>query len=427
MRVFTLYVFILLMSLSSVKAQTEDAAMLNKHGRGSKFYQDLLDFSSGKINTTRLDVFIQVPYSSIQFVRGDNGFIGKYSVTVSIFDSNKDKLISEKTWNEKVDVKDYNETRSKDLYSLNLRSFYLQPDDYFIRSSVSNEESSNEAPIEEMIKVRNLYSNISVSDIMLISKKSEEAGKSKIIPNVSGNVATQKDGLPLFFEIYSDTVRNLKIEYIIKDKKKDQIYDETENKDVDSGRTQIFYTIRDSSFSLGFYNLEVKIKDANDNVVASVEKPFFSRWIGIPSSVTDLDKAIDQLIYIASTDEIDHIKDAKTNDEKLKRYMAFWKKQDPTPETEQNEIFDEYYGRIAYANAHFSHYIEGWKTDRGMVFILLGPPDNVDRHPFDLDAKPYEVWEYYNLNRSFVFVDYTGFGDYRLTTPLTGDLYKFRR
>jgi len=415
------------MSLSSVKAQTEDAAMLNKHGRGSKFYQDLLDFSSGKINTTRLDVFIQVPYSSIQFVRGDNGFIGKYSVTVSIFDSNKDKLISEKTWNEKVDVKDYNETRSKDLYSLNLRSFYLQPDDYFIRSSVSNEESSNEAPIEEMIKVRNLYSNISVSDIMLISKKSEEAGKSKIIPNVSGNVATQKDGLPLFFEIYSDTVRNLKIEYIIKDKKKDQIYDETENKDVDSGRTQIFYTIRDSSFSLGFYNLEVKIKDANDNVVASVEKPFFSRWIGIPSSVTDLDKAIDQLIYIASTDEIDHIKDAKTNDEKLKRYMAFWKKQDPTPETEQNEIFDEYYGRIAYANAHFSHYIEGWKTDRGMVFILLGPPDNVDRHPFDLDAKPYEVWEYYNLNRSFVFVDYTGFGDYRLTTPLTGDLYKFRR
>jgi GWxTD domain-containing protein len=427
MKVYALYIFILLLGFSSVYAQTEDAGMLSNHDRAPKFYQDLLDFSSAKKNTTRLDVFIQVPYSSIQFVRGDNGFIGKYSVTVSVFDSNKDKLISEKIWNEKVVVKGYNETVSKERYSLNVKSFYLQPDEYFIRSSISDEESSNESPIETMFKVRNLSSNFAVSDVMLISKRTEEAGKSRIIPNVSGNVATQKDGLPLFFEIYSDTARKLEIEYKVLDKKKDQIYNETENKDVDSGRTQIFSTIRDSSFSLGYYKLEVKIKDVKDNKVVSVEKPFFSRWLGIPASVTDLGKAIDQLIYIASTDEIDHIKDAKTNEEKLKRYMAFWKKLDPTPETEQNEVFDEYYGRIAYANAHFSHYIEGWKTDRGMVFILLGPPDNVDRHPFDLDAKPYEVWEYYNLNRSLVFVDYTGFGDYRLTTPLTGDLYKFRR
>ena len=427
MKGYTFYIFILLFGLSSANAQTEDAGRQNNYSRWHKFYQDILDFSSGKENTTRLDIFIQVPYTSFQFVRGDNDFVGKYSVTVSVFDGNKDKLISEKTWNEKVVVKNYNETVSKERYSLNVRSFYLQPAEYFIRSSISDEESSNESPIETMFKVRKLSPNFDVSDVMLISKRTEEAGKTKIIPNVSGNVATQKDGLPLFFEIYSDTARNLEIEYIVLDKKKDQIYNETVNKDVDSGRTQIFYTVRDSSFSLGYYNLEVKIKDVKNNLAATIEKPFFSRWLGIPASVTDLGKAIDQLIYIASTDEIDHIKDAKTNEEKLKRYMAFWKKLDPTPETEQNEVFDEYYGRIAYANAHFSHYIEGWKTDRGMVFILLGPPDNVDRHPFDLDSKPYEVWEYYNLNRSLVFVDYTGFGDYRLTTPLTGDLYKFRR
>jgi len=61
-----------------------------------------------------------------------------------------------------------------------------------------------------------------------------------------------------------------------------------------------------------------------------------------------------------------------------------------------------------------------------MVFIILGTPNNVDRHPFDLESKPYEVWQYYELNRSYVFVDETGFGDYRLVTPLYGDDFRYR-
>ncbi len=62
-----------------------------------------------------------------------------------------------------------------------------------------------------------------------------------------------------------------------------------------------------------------------------------------------------------------------------------------------------------------------------MVFIILGPPNNVDRHPFEYDSKPYEVWEYYNLSKNFVFVDETGFGDYRLVTPMYGDFYRYRQ
>ena len=50
----------------------------------------------------------------------------------------------------------------------------------------------------------------------------------------------------------------------------------------------------------------------------------------------------------------------------------------------------------------------------GMIYIVLGPPDNVDRHPFEYDSKPYEIWYYYDINRSFYFLDETGFGDYRL-------------
>ncbi len=123
------------------------------------------------------------------------------------------------------------------------------------------------------------------------------------------------------------------------------------------------------------------------------------------------------MMYIASPSEIDYIKEAKTYDEKLKRYLAFWKKKDPTPNTPENEVLNEYYRRVDYANANFKSYYEGWRTDMGMIYITLGPPDQVERHPFEYDSKPYEIWYYYNLNRRFIFVDETGFGDYRLLNP----------
>ena len=81
-------------------------------------------------------------------------------------------------------------------------------------------------------------------------------------------------------------------------------------------------------------------------------------------------------------------------------------------------MMDEYYGRIQFANQNFGHYIDGWKTDMGMIYVIFGSPSNIERHPFELDSKPYEIWTYYDLGREFIFVDMSGFGDYRLQTPL---------
>jgi hypothetical protein len=54
----------------------------------------------------------------------------------------------------------------------------------------------------------------------------------------------------------------------------------------------------------------------------------------------------------------------------------------------------------------------------GMVYIIYGPPDDVERHPFNMDSKPYQIWLYYSKGLRFVFVDVNMLGDYRLITPL---------
>ncbi len=94
----------------------------------------------------------------------------------------------------------------------------------------------------------------------------------------------------------------------------------------------------------------------------------------------------------------------------------FWKKRDPVPENEVNEFRDEYFKRIEEANKLFGK--NGWLQDRGMVYILLGPPTERYTYPMgryhgDL---PTEIW-YYGFF-PIVFVDYYWSGTYQLT-PLS--------
>ena len=389
-----------------------------------KYYLDILNFKDND-GKPQVDLFIQVPFREIQFIRSSDGFEGGYSVTVSIYDEQGENLVLEKIWNEEVSTKSFDETSAKENFNISHRSFSLEPNTYFIRTTVMDRESKQEFSSERMFIVKDFKSDPSLSDIMLISSNTLVEGTNKVIPNISRNVSN-RDEIDMFFEIYSNSDTEYKIEYVISNKEKEIVTTRTESQTVTKGKTQVYYALKDSSLGLGTYLLTVSLKDSNDNKLVAVTKPFHSRWIGLPSTVEDIDKAIEQVVYIANPDEMDYMREGKTEQEKIKRFLEFWKSKDPSPGNDENEIFEQYFGRVAFANENFSHYQEGWSTDRGMVYIILGAPNNIERHPFEYNAKPYEIWQYYELNKSFVFTDQTGFGDYRLVTPLYGDLFRYR-
>ncbi len=415
---------LLILAFNASYAQVESSYRFKIPAPG--YFEEFLNFESGQEGLTRMDAFVQVPYQFMQFVKVPGGFGAVYNITISIFDKKRENLVVEKSWTEKVETDNFELTNSKNSFNLSLKSFTLKPDDYVVRTQVEDKESKKSFVTENPFTVRNMSTKPSLSDIMLIAHQNVVNGKNKIVPNISRNVNAQKEGVPVFYEITSRTPRQVGIVSVISDGDDNTITEEKKTRDIDSGTTKIFDTLKVGDLSLGNYKIIVKLIGQNNTEMTSISKPFFSKWTGVPTNITDLDKAIDQLRYIAKPAEMDYIEEGKSQNEKIKRYTEFWKSKDPAPNTEENEVFEEYYRRIEYANQNFSHYTEGWRTDRGMVFITLGTPDNVERHPFDYDAKPYEVWDYYQFNRSFVFVDETGFGDYRLITPLHGDDYHYR-
>lgn len=112
-----------------------------------------------------------------------------------------------------------------------------------------------------------------------------------------------------------------------------------------------------------------------------------------------------------------------TDDEEREHFVEqFWERRNPTPGSAENEFKKEHYRRIAWANEHYGATVPGWKTDRGRLYIMWGPPDEIDSHlPGDeASAFPYEMWRYRYIegigeNVEFGFTDLSRNGEYPLT------------
>ncbi len=389
------------------------------------FYYDVLNFASSDTALTRVDVFLQVPFNKVQFYKADAVFRGEYTAVASIYDENNSVLMQEKSWSEKLEAADFISTRSANNFDLSLKSFKIKPGTYTFRMLIEDKDSKKEYKAEQKITVKSFAKPRTVSDIVILAESPKNPG-ARMIPDVSRIVSAKDKGMKIYYEIYTDSGGRTNISYSIIDQKKKVRYHLDTWEKLEVGVNKVAFRFDSLDLSTGEFSLRVALVDSTLKVIDASNKLFQSRMPGLSFQLKDLDKAIDEMRYIANPTEIDSIKDAKTYDEKLERFNAYWQKRDPSAATEENELFNEYYRRVDYANENFSHYVDGYKTDMGMVYIILGPPGNVERHPFEYNSKPYEIWEYYELNKKLYFLDNTGFGDYRLITPLSGDLYRYR-
>jgi GWxTD domain-containing protein len=141
----------------------------------------------------------------------------------------------------------------------------------------------------------------------------------------------------------------------------------------------------------------------------------------------------EDVTYIISPDERNAFLQLDTNEEREQFIEQFWLRRSSNPDLPDNDFKEEHYRRIAYANEHYASGIPGWKTDRGRMYIMWGPADEVNSHPtggtYDRPMSegggstttyPWETWRWRYLegigeNIELEFVDPSGSGEYHLT------------
>ena len=409
-----IYVILIFLVMSPFELIAQAELSTYRIDEAPNFYYETVTSRASDGMGTNLDIYVKISYDELQFLKSGNTFTAKYEISVIIFNASGDQQDG-RTVEELIEVADFDDTNSRELFGVTKVNFLLKKDSYRVNIGVMDLDTRKTGSRRITLMIPDYSDKLSISDIIFIDKVEEtDSNETIMYPNISGGFISESSEFKAYYEIYGvDGMVEIKNE--VKDMKGITIYsDKFERRSTDGMIKEIVSIVKDD-LRFNKYKFYVSVSKGKKKV--SKSKTFQVRWFGMSESITDLDMAVNFLRYIATKKVYEKMVSSES-EEKRKLFIKFWKKRDPSPETETNELMKEYYRRIQYSNEHFATFQEGWKADMGMVFILFGHPNDIERHPFDINSKPYEVWYYYDINRNFVFQDFSGFGEYRLVTPL---------
>lgn len=150
------------------------------------------------------------------------------------------------------------------------------------------------------------------------------------------------------------------------------------------------------------------------NIRYQIEPLLYRPWFSFNHRYSLKDQ-MEQIRYIANQNEWRVLRKVAAN-KHSDAIESFWQAKDPSPGTLRNEYREYFYQRVLYADEHFTIHsrLKGWKSDRGRIYIKFGEPDQIINDAFPIGRAPSITWHYFRLNRSFIFADERGFGQYRL-------------
>lgn len=346
-------------------------------------------------------------------------------------------------WKDTAFAENYEQTKAKNKFITGTLTSDVKPGTYsYILQFIRGEEVEGQTSRKQTVKIQP-YDSKQNGQVILGEEFSNESGSGTHgtlqLLNFGDNVYYGKDfytfvRLPEYDSSKSYSYKVNRVDITKRDTtrestvhtgtlKQDQIYrnvrpaltinSSTEYlklKKADPGYTYAIVKIPNSQFMNAVYQFKVVKEDQDAPVAQSI---FRSKWIKMPVSLLNIDVAIDMLRFIADENTIRDIRSG-SNAEKEKKFRAFWKKRDPTPNTEYNELLAEYYRRVDYAYEEFSTInVKGYNTDQGKVYIQYGPPKSIDRK-FPPGEPAVEIWQY--DKRSFVFRAVSGFGEFKLVS-----------
>lgn len=426
----TVVCFVLL--LSAAWAQMDQ-------NESKEIFFDAVSFRAADTDTmARVDVYTIVPYQAVTFIRSSDIYYAGYDLFITVRDSSG-KHTKEITKSRKLSTDNYFAVQGGTTdFDYTQTTLNLKPGKYEISVTVADQNSKQSYSKSRTLTVIEFFKyQFSTSSLLLLSSIEENNGKYKITPHLSDNISTIKHNFYTFFELYNKTLSDsVDVVYEILKPNDELVYKSAKIKlGIKPEVTRHYLKIQlPEKTKQGNYILRViplkpsqRAEYTKEDYLAIAERSikFKSNFIG--NVFSDLTLAIRQLRYVAESDEVEKMLAVPDEETRSTMFDEFWKKLDPTPTTDRNEAFEEYYARINYANKNFRSTTDGWLTDKGHVFIVYGNPTNVETSSRNSYGNIYERWTYSFQNKEFVFLDKNGFGDFKLYNPTSVfDTYHFR-
>lgn len=379
----------------------------------------------GDAGNSILEIYYSVNQQSLRYTKTGNNYEAAAKIDIMITDVRDGKLIYSNVYKTPSVVSDTSRDSNKQKLVGQI-NYIIPPGGYKIEISGTdfNDTLKKDVFEKEIITGDDSDKRISISDIELSTmiKKSDNTksifykNTLEIIPNPSNLFGMNLNEMYYYFEIYNlipenisgefdinYRIKNLNNEIVINHHKRGKSYSESK---ADYGKIKI------DSLKRGSYFFEVSVTDsakginvvkekkffifnnATGNVSTNQENSFLKSEYGMMTE-KELDEEFEKMTYIVNDQQRKRYESLSDAADKRKFLYAFWKAMDQNTTTPVLKAKQDYFKKVDNANKMFNEaYTEGWKTDRGRIFIVYGPPDEREVHPFQSATKSYERWTY---------------------------------
>jgi GWxTD domain-containing protein len=407
--------------------------------------------------------YVEIYYSfqphKMQIAVNENDTTVNGVISIKIFEGKKKKPVVDRIWpfNRKVSNRIGDENNNN---LVGLFRFVLPKGSYSCDIMGHDGNDSLKQFIDNFdFDIKTLHDDqFCISNLQLASSivKSPETAESpfyknhyEVVPNPGLMFGGRLPVVFLYCELYGLNIgaesETLQIEYILVDSRNQELIRKTKYvpssvpsmvfvkpinvRNYPSGRHRILLTVSDTlrniseQVSKNFYIYNPHLADTSESGVNAVvvASEYFSM------SEEEIEDLFSLSRYIASDIEVREWDRLTNYHDKQVFLYHFWRARDLTPDSPINEIKEEYLRRGAVADErYYTLNRKGWATDRGRVYVLYGEPSDIERFPSDIEAKPYEIWHYDNIEGRviFVFADLYGFSDlFLIHSTKQGELY----
>jgi GWxTD domain-containing protein len=364
-------------------------------------------------DTTVVLVTLSIPTRALTFAREGDRYRGQYAVRLDV---KQGMNVVRHTESEPVvRVRTFRETTRGDESILFQQYFAVPPGQYVLAANLRDVGSAKASTGESLLAVPRLGAG-SISSPVVVYEATPRLTTDSMPSLVASPRATVTFGRDSVVDVYLEGYGagdSLAVAAEARGERDAVVWRDTLSLPKRGVVFSGLLAVPLSRLGVGITALHLRRLDTGD----SSRTPVFISF-GDDLPVASFDQMLDYLRYFASQERLRALANSPP-EQRATAWAAFLRETDPFPATPPHEALTDYFNRLTQATARFREENQpGWLTDRGMVYVTLGDPDQVyDQGGTDVSQRGRaQIWEYREHSLQLTFVDQSGFGRWRLTS-----------
>jgi len=407
-RISALLLFIAFISCGPARSPNRQ----NRFGAGLVMSARIINLPAAEKDKGKVVFIAEMRYPDLQFIKIGDGYTAEVELTFSLQEKGRPESVRLLDRRRKIDLTNFTETVDREKSLRVAEEMVVAAGEYVASVAVTDRYARNNGTTTETGQVHDFLAKLHMSELLLTTDSLARFQPEKLIPFRQNRF--KKDFYTLFALGGLQAGKPVQLRYELLDGENKSLF----NRQVDFVAPEIIvYTslpIPADKLAMGVTQL--KIFAEQNGVKAEAALSIYAN-VGVSlQQGQNISSIIEPMRYIMDNKDWQKLKDAAP-EERTKIFNAYWAARQPQATTKQDEnpLLAEFFVRVQESNLRFRWAgIDGWKSDRGRIFIIHGDPDNVQRQRSTRSNASYETWTYAEVGRQFVFYDINSDGDFRL-------------